>query len=138
MTQTATPVEKKKAEISKLFRRDGRNEPGDYAVNVNGSVLGTINAQTKAEFCLWNGKVLEAGVHSFDFNGVKLSVEVKDIAPGTTFYDLNRIEPDYLENCRIAKRPVDRMELQEKIARAKKHNDTTMSEILNRVVVVEA
>lgn len=117
--------------ISALFQRPD----GNYSITVNGETLGLINAQTYARFVLSSGETLTSGIHKVSFKGFNLKVQVKDIAPNTTFYEIERIEPDYREHCRISKRQFDAGELNEKIARAKKHNDATMKEILERVVV---
>lgn len=133
--------EKSKLEISRLYCRDGKNEPGDYAIKINGAVFGFINAQTEAQFVLVTGQVLKAGVHVVEHLGTKLKVDVKDISPDTTFYDPNRVEPEYREMMRLAKRPIgpyEAQEIRERIAKANAHNEKTKAEILNRVVVVEA
>lgn len=129
-----TVAEKKPLDITKLYQKPD----GNYAVSVDGKELGLINAQTRAQFVLNGGRVLEAGEHTVEFAGRKLTVVVKDITPGTTFYDLNRIEPEYREECRISKTRFYEPELKQRLAHAKKHNEDTMAEILGRVVVSEA
>lgn len=132
----APVTEQPKLNISKLSHR----EDGNYEIKINGEVFGFINAQTHAVFHL-SGAVsgtLKAGTHMVVHRGRDLKVEVKDITPGTTFYDLDRTEPDYREERRIARLPYLQSEVVERVRRAKEHNEKTMKEILERVVVMEA
>lgn len=119
-------------------------ENGDYAIlipvangaKVENKVLGVITAHPKAQFVA-GGKTYLAGKHVIDFLGKKYNVEVKDISPDITFYDLERVASDYKEECRIFKRKVDPIEMQEKVDRARKQNEKARAEIFGRVGVSE-
>src|SRR5262245_36081939 len=110
---------------------------GNYAIKVDGKVFGLITAETKARFILDSGKVLEAGVHKVNYSGRVLTVEVRDLSPKTTFYDLRDVEAIYAEERRMQRRPFIRHDVDELLRRAREHNEKTTAEILGRVVVRE-
>lgn len=127
------PEQVVKLNISKLEKQ----EDGNYAVHIDGELFGQINAQTQASFYLKSGGILKAGTHTVDYKGRKLKVEVRDIKPDTTFYDLRDVEGRYREEMRIARRSIDPDEIRVRLKNAQRHNEETMYEIMTRVVVSE-
>lgn len=112
---------------------------GNYAVLIDGKVLGEISAHPKAAFVIPEGldergrpkaTVLGSGTHLYNYGGRKLKIEVKDLA--LRFAPVDDAEFNRSQ-ARKAGLPVE-----DYLVRVKAANDKARAEVLGRVVVAEA
>lgn len=115
-----------------------QRKDGNFAIIVNGAVLGQISANPKGAFVIPDGydelgkpkaKVYEAGTHTIEYNGKKYSLVVKDLQ--LRFAPVDDVHNNEIEAKRAG------LPMYEYMNRVNKANEEAFKELMDRVTLTE-